>query len=213
MEVARGAWEEWAPSCCSTSDRASTSEGSVRAGCEREGRELGTLGFSPPSVHIPSFLVVRASPQRCPVQSNRGAGIPESWRRWRGACRKGCGRRHASPLVSADSGRRWSGWPPGEARADQTLLLEHSFSGHACPQGRERERESGRGEGGERHESHQLTSHNSNIQYIFTVLTGMEQRCTVMSTRKWRQGTSVGCKQSGLAPSFCVLAYVSRNSL
>lgn len=36
MEVARGAWEEWDPSCCSTSDRASTSEGSVRAGCERE---------------------------------------------------------------------------------------------------------------------------------------------------------------------------------
>lgn len=56
MEVARGAWEEWAPSCCSTSDRASTSEGSVRAGCEREGRELGTLGFSPPSVHYYTFF-------------------------------------------------------------------------------------------------------------------------------------------------------------
>ena len=39
MEVARGAWEGWAPSCCSTSERASISEGSVRAGCRREGKE------------------------------------------------------------------------------------------------------------------------------------------------------------------------------
>ena len=34
MEVARGPWEGWAPSCCSTRDSASISEGSVRVGCE-----------------------------------------------------------------------------------------------------------------------------------------------------------------------------------
>ena len=39
MEVARGAWEGLAPSCCSTRVRASISEGSVRAGCGGEGKE------------------------------------------------------------------------------------------------------------------------------------------------------------------------------
>lgn len=34
MEVARGQWEGWVPSCCSTRDSANISEGSVRAGCE-----------------------------------------------------------------------------------------------------------------------------------------------------------------------------------
>ena len=41
-------------------------------------------------------------------------------------------------------------------------------------------------------------------------LTGIEQRCTVMSTRKWREGMSAGCMHSGRAPSSCAKAYASR---
>ena len=48
----------WVPSCCSTSERASISEGSVRAGCKRERRKSDIhLDFLPlRSTHLLSWL-------------------------------------------------------------------------------------------------------------------------------------------------------------
>ena len=50
--MVRGAWEGWASSCCSTSERASISDGSVRADCKREEKERhNTWIFSLSSPH------------------------------------------------------------------------------------------------------------------------------------------------------------------